>query len=75
VTVDHKYLELAVKFCHQQLLTPLEQHRDKLTGLHANTQIPKVIGFERIAELNKDTAYSSAARFFGNRLFIIVPFQ
>jgi DUF1680 family protein len=64
VTVDHKYLELAVKFCHQQLLTPLEQHRDKLTGLHANTKIPKVIGFERIAELNKDTAYSSAARFF-----------
>lgn len=64
LTGDHKYLTLAEKFCHRQILDPLEQHQDKLTGLHANTQIPKVIGFERIAELGKDTAYSSAARFF-----------
>lgn len=59
-----KYLVLAQKFCHQAVLKPLEQHQDKLSGLHANTQIPKIIGFERIAELNKDTSYSSAAKFF-----------
>ena len=64
LTGNHKYLALAEKFCHRQLLDPLEEHQDKLTGLHANTQIPKVIGFERIAELSNDTSYSSAARFF-----------
>jgi len=61
---NHKYLVLAEKFCHKQVLDPLKHHEDKLTGLHANTQIPKVIGFERIAELTNDTSYSSAANFF-----------
>ncbi|OCX53009.1 glycosyl hydrolase [Mucilaginibacter sp. PPCGB 2223] len=64
MTREKKYLLLAERFCHKKLLDPLEQHRDQLTGLHANTQIPKVIGFERIAELSHDTVYSSAARFF-----------
>ena len=64
MTSQKKYLLLAERFCHKKLLDPLEHHEDKLTGLHANTQIPKVIGFERIAELSHDTAYSSAACFF-----------
>ncbi len=61
---DRKYLELAKKFSHRAVLESLEQHQDKLTGLHANTQIPKVIGFERIAELGDDSSYAAAARFF-----------
>ncbi len=61
---DHKYLVLAERFCHRLILDPLERHEDKLTGLHANTQIPKVVGFQRIAELSNDSGYSSAARFF-----------
>jgi len=64
LTGDKKYLILAEKFCHRQVLDPLEHHVDNLTGLHANTQIPKVVGFERVAELNNDSSYSSAARFF-----------
>lgn len=64
MTGEKKYLQLAERFCHRRLLDPLEHHQDQLTGMHANTQIPKVIGFERIAELVHDTAYSSAARFF-----------
>ena len=66
ITGDKKYLTLAGKFSQKAILTPLEQHEDKLSGLHANTQIPKVIGFERIAELDNDTSYSSAAKFFWN---------
>ncbi|NOW96405.1 glycoside hydrolase family 127 protein [Mucilaginibacter sp. SG564] len=66
ITGDKKYLALAAKFSHKALLTPLEHHEDQLSGLHANTQIPKVIGFERIAELGNDTSYSSAAKFFWN---------
>jgi len=64
ISGDRKFLVLAKKFSHQQILVPLEDHRDELTGLHANTQIPKVIGFERIAQLSGDTAYGDAARFF-----------
>ncbi|MGZ3754117.1 MAG: beta-L-arabinofuranosidase domain-containing protein [Mucilaginibacter sp.] len=64
LTGDRKYLILAERFCHKQILDPLERHVDNLTGLHANTQIPKVVGFQRIAELTNDSNYSSAARFF-----------
>ena len=64
LTSDHKYLVLAERFCHRQILDPLERHEDRLSGLHANTQIPKIIGFERIAELNHDSSYATAARFF-----------
>ncbi|NCD68147.1 glycoside hydrolase family 127 protein [Mucilaginibacter agri] len=64
ITGDNKYLVLAKKFDHQAILQPLEAHQDKLNGLHANTQIPKVIGFERIAELDNDSSFDSAARFF-----------
>jgi len=55
---------MARRFSHQAILGPLEAHKDALTGIHANTQIPKVIGFERIAQLSGDTAYNSAAAFF-----------
>jgi hypothetical protein len=64
ITGDKKYLELARKFSHQAILTPLLQHKDALNGIHANTQIPKVIGYERIAQLNGDTAWQNAANFF-----------
>ncbi|RYE26427.1 MAG: glycosyl hydrolase, partial [Sphingobacteriaceae bacterium] len=64
ITGDQKYLSLAKKFSHQSILIPLEAHEDKLNGLHANTQIPKVIGFERIAEVGHDQNYDAAAKFF-----------
>jgi DUF1680 family protein len=64
ITGNTKYLVLAKKFSHQAILQPLEKGEDKLNGLHANTQIPKVIGFERIAELDHDKNYDDAARFF-----------
>lgn len=64
ITGDKKYLTLAHKFSHQFILTPLLSERDALTGLHANTQIPKVIGFKRIADLEGDESWDKAARFF-----------
>jgi DUF1680 family protein len=64
ITGDKKYLELARKFSHQTIKEPLAHRQDKLTGLHANTQIPKIIGFERIAGLSGDSTYHIAARFF-----------
>jgi len=64
ITGDDKYLKLAKRFSHQAILLPLEAHEDKLDGVHANTQIPKVIGFERIAQIDHDKNYDDAARFF-----------
>ena len=50
MTGDARFLRLAERFSHRAILMPLREGRDALTGLHANTQIPKVIGFARIAE-------------------------
>ena len=47
ITGDMRYLALARRFSDRGLLHPLLAREDRLDGLHANTQIPKVIGFER----------------------------
>jgi len=64
ITGDSDYLALAERFSHRVTLDPLLRHEDHLTGLHANTQIPKVVGFARIAELGGDASWGNAARFF-----------
>jgi len=66
ITGNKKYLELARRFSQNALLNPLLKRKNELTGLHANTQIPKVIGYERYAEATGDTAWSGAADFFWN---------
>ena len=73
ITGDKKYLELARRFSHKIILDPLIKDKDRLTGMHANTQIPKVIGYKRIAELSQDDKnwnhaeeWDHAARFFWN---------
>lgn len=67
LTGKDSYLQLAHRFSHREILDPLLKHEDRLTGKHANTQIPKVIGYKRIADLEGDRAWDDAARFFGKR--------
>jgi DUF1680 family protein len=64
ITGDEKYLRAARRFNHQAVLEPLLRQQDQLTGKHANTQIPKVIGLERIAALTGDQVAEAGARFF-----------
>ncbi len=66
ITHEPRYQDLAVRFSHRALLEPLGEGRDTLDGLHANTQIPKVIGFSRIAEITpaRTAPYDRAAKFF-----------
>ncbi len=64
ITGDQKYLHAAQRFCHKAVLDPLIRNEDRLTGLHANTQIPKVIGLERISMLTGDKVAEGGARFF-----------
>lgn len=64
MTGQQKYMDLAIRFSHQAILRPLEQGKDQLTGLHANTQIPKVIGFKRIGDMTGRRDWQRAAQFF-----------
>lgn len=67
ITGDKKYLKLAEDFSQLSLLEPLAANQDILTGMHANTQIPKFIGFERISQLEDAKEYNKAAsNFFKN---------
>ena len=46
------------------MLDPLLRGEDNLTGKHANTQIPKVIGYKRIADLEGLQDWDRASKFF-----------
>ena len=64
ITGEQKYLDCARRFSHRMLLVPLENGKDCLDNMHANTQIPKVIGYQRIAELAHDVHYHNASEYF-----------
>ena len=64
ITKDKKYLTVARRFSHHRLLDPMSQRQDCLDNMHANTQVPKVVGFERISELSGDENYHNASAFF-----------
>ncbi len=64
ITGNEKYLAGAKRYSHKVFLEPLSKGIDNLDNKHANTQIPKFIGFERIAELSHDSKYDKAGSFF-----------
>jgi len=65
MTGEQKYLDAAKRYSHKWLLNPMKEHNGKhLDLIHANTQVPKVVGFARVAELSKDADYLEASRFF-----------
>ncbi|MEH0153490.1 glycoside hydrolase family 127 protein [Limibacter armeniacum] len=66
VTGEKKYLQLSLRFNHQQIINPLLARQDKLIGLHANTQIPKVVGVAAQYEQTGDTTQRGVAEFFWN---------
>ena len=64
ITGDEKYLVAAKRFSHKMLLEPMSQSKDNLDNKHANTQVPKAIGFQRIGEVSNDDKYEKAGSFF-----------
>lgn len=64
MTGNEKYLIAAKRFSHRMLLDPMSEGRDNLDNKHANTQVPKAIGFERIGEVSNDAKYANAGDFF-----------
>jgi len=64
MTGDAKYLTAAKRYSHKAILEPLTRDEDRLDNLHANTQVPKAVGFVRIGELSDSPDYAEAGRFF-----------
>ena len=64
MTGDKKYLTAAKRFSHHMLLDAMALKNDNLDNKHANTQVPKVLGFERIGELANEERFKTAGDFF-----------
>jgi len=70
MTGDSTYLVAAKRFSHKVLVNYMKSNTTTyLDGKHANTQIPKVIGFDRIAQLDPTaTDYATASINFWNNV-------
>lgn len=66
LTGEEKYLAISKRFNHRAVIAPAARREDTLTGLHANTQIPKFIGTARQYELTGDETLRAASQFFWN---------
>lgn len=63
-TGEKKYLQLALRFNHMEVIGPASNREDNLTGKHANTQIPKFVGTAREYELTGQDRLKTASEFF-----------
>jgi len=63
-TGQARWLDLARRVQHEDIVAPLAEGRDDLAGKHANTQIPKLIGEARLYETGGDARAAKAAMFF-----------
>ena len=68
VTGDPGHLAVAHKYDQGAFLGPLALAWDNLSGLHANTQIPKICGAARRYELTGDERYRDLVAFFYDRV-------
>jgi hypothetical protein len=64
ITGNDKYLTAAKRFSHRKLLDAMSSHTDNLDNIHANTQVPKAVGFQRIADFTSDKMFGEAGSFF-----------
>jgi len=61
ITGDSNHLAAAQRFDHAQILDPLASNQDRLSGFHANTQIPKILGAIREYHATGTTRYRDIA--------------
>lgn len=64
LTGDAKWLDVAERFTHARVFDPLARNEDRLAGLHANTQIPKMVGALRLWEEGLPDRYRTIAENF-----------
>jgi len=64
ITGQERYLATAKLFEQPWLLDSLANGKDNLTGLHANTTVPKIIGAARAYEVTGERRYRDLAEYF-----------
>lgn len=65
ITGEEKYLDAAERYSHKWLLDGMAAHKSEtIDNVHANTQVPKVVGFERISQVKRNPVYLNATRYF-----------
>jgi hypothetical protein len=57
ITGERGYLRTAQRFYHARVLDPLAAGQDQLSGLHANTTVPKIIACVRLWEETGSSRY------------------
>jgi uncharacterized protein len=65
---NDRWRVVARRFEHKRIFDPLAARRDELKGLHANTNVPKIIGAARAYELTRDPYYRDIAEFFWSEI-------
>lgn len=68
VTGNPDHLALALRFNEKHYLQPLARREDKLTGEHANSFIPNVVGTARQYELTGNPRDRAIAEYFWNQV-------
>ena len=64
LTKKQEYLDTARLFEQPSILDPLAARRDELQGLHANTNVPKMIGAARMYEVTGERRYREISEYF-----------
>lgn len=64
VTGEQRFLDWANRLNDEDMWIPAAEGRDVLHGWHANTQIPKFTGMERIYSYTNNQDFYRASRFF-----------
>ncbi|MFJ9708903.1 beta-L-arabinofuranosidase domain-containing protein [Streptomyces sp. NPDC101234] len=64
LTGDARWLQVAERFTHARVFDPLAAGEDRLAGLHANTQIPKMVGAMRLWQEGLADRYRTIAENF-----------
>lgn len=64
MTQDDRYLATAIRFSHREILDSMAKRVDNLDNKHANTQVPKAVGYQRVSELTQDAKFRTASQFF-----------
>ncbi|GHI02028.1 hypothetical protein AQI88_17780 [Streptomyces cellostaticus] len=64
ITGEAVWLDVAQRFTHARVFDPLAAGEDRLAGLHANTQIPKMVGAIRLWQESLPDRYRTIARNF-----------
>ena len=67
-TGEARWLALSRRFDHHAVLDPLVRQEDRLSGLHGNTNIPKLIGAAARFSYTGEADSGAAARFFWERV-------